>query len=310
MESEPMIIYLLFALLAATLAFPFVAEALRPRMTATRRKLAPGQFANLSQGITHYQWTGPEDGPVAVCVHGLTTPSFVYGPFAEGLAAKGYRVLTYDLYGRGFSDRPKGEQDSAFFNRQLNDLLADQGVTEPFVLVGYSMGGAIGAGFAAAHLTRVKQLILLAPAGMALDLGPLVDMAQRGTFMGTWMTLGFYPKSLRRATEGERGLESPIPHMVDRQIEETRLKGFAPAVLSSLRGVLDEDLEPAHRAVAAAGIPVTAIWGETDEVIPLECKDRLSDWNPAAQNHVIAGAGHTVTYTHTDEVLKALNKTL
>lgn len=305
-----MIIYLLFALLAATLAFPFVAEALRPRMTATRRKLAPGQFANLSQGITHYQWTGPEDGPVAVCVHGLTTPSFVYGPFAEGLAAKGYRVLTYDLYGRGFSDRPKGEQDSAFFNRQLNDLLADQGVTEPFVLVGYSMGGAIGAGFAAAHLTRVKQLILLAPAGMALDLGPLVDMAQRGTFMGTWMTLGFYPKSLRRATEGERGLESPIPHMVDRQIEETRLKGFAPAVLSSLRGVLDEDLEPAHRAVAAAGIPVTAIWGETDEVIPLECKDRLSDWNPAAQNHVIAGAGHTVTYTHTDEVLKALNKTL
>ncbi|MEO0774599.1 MAG: alpha/beta hydrolase [Pseudomonadota bacterium] len=305
-----MIIYLLFALLAATLAFPFVAEALRPRMTATRRKLAPGQFANLSQGITHYQWTGPEDGPVAVCVHGLTTPSFVYGPFAEGLAAKGYRVLTYDLYGRGFSDRPKGEQDSAFFNRQLNDLLADQGVTEPFVLVGYSMGGAIGAGFAAAHLTRVKQLILLAPAGMALDLGPLVDMAQRGTFMGTWMTLGFYPKSLRRATEGERGLESPIPHMVDRQVEETRLKGFAPAVLSSLRGVLDEDLEPAHRAVAAAGIPVTAIWGETDEVIPLECKDRLSDWNPVAQNHVIAGAGHTVTYTHTDEVLKALNKTL
>lgn len=305
-----MIIYLLFALLAATLAFPFVAETLRPRMTATRRKLAPGQFANLSQGVTHYQWTGPVDGPVAVCVHGLTTPSFVYGPFAEGLAAKGYRVLTYDLYGRGFSDRPKGEQDSAFFNRQLNDLLADQGVTEPFVLVGYSMGGAIGAGFAAAHLTRVKQLILLAPAGMALDLGPLVDMAQRGTFMGTWMTLGFYPKSLRRATEGERGLESPIPHMVDRQIEETRLKGFAPAVLSSLRGVLDEDLEPAHRAVAAAGIPVTAIWGETDEVIPLECKDRLSDWNLAAQNHVIAGAGHTVTYTHTDEVLKALNKTL
>ncbi|MEM6587841.1 MAG: alpha/beta hydrolase [Pseudomonadota bacterium] len=308
MEGESVILYTFAALVAAALAFPFVAEALRPRMTATRRKLAPGQFAQLSQGTTHYQWTGPEDGPIAVCVHGLTTPSFVYGPVAEGLAEKGYRVLTYDLYGRGFSDRPKGDQDSVFFNRQLDDLLDDQGITEPFLLIGYYMGGAIGAAYTAANLTRVKQLILLAPAGMALDLGPLVEMAQRGTFMGTWMTLGFYPKSLRRATEGERGLESPIPHMVDRQIEETRLKGFAPAVLASLRGVLDEDLEPAHRAIAKAGIPVTAVWGQTDEVIPLDCKDRLSEWNPQARNHVVEGAGHTVTYTHTPEILEYLNE--
>ncbi|MEM7733142.1 MAG: alpha/beta hydrolase [Pseudomonadota bacterium] len=302
-----MILYALTALVAATLAFPFVAELLRPRMTATRRQLAPGQFARLSQGITHYQWTGPGHGPIAVCVHGLTTPSFVYGPLADGLAEKGYRVLTYDLYGRGFSDRPTGEQNSAFFNRQLDDLLAHQGVSEPVSLVGYSMGGAIGAAYTAMNPSRVKQLILLAPAGMALDLGPLVDMAQRGTFLGTWMTLGFYPKSLRRATEGERGLETPIPHMVDRQIAETRLKGFAPAVLASLRGVLDEDLEPAHRAIEKAGIQVTAVWGEKDEVISLNGKDRLSAWNPNAQNHVVEGAGHTVTYTHTPGVLKCLS---
>lgn len=305
-----MIVYALFALLAAVLVYPFLAEALRPRMSTTRRKLAPGSFASLSQGVTHYQWHGPEDGPVIVCVHGLTTPSFVYGPLVDGLVEKGYRVLTYDLYGRGFSDRPKGEQDSAFFNRQLDDLLADRGVTEPFVLVGYSMGGAIGAAYTAANLEQVKQLILLAPAGMALDLGPLADMAQKYSFMGKWMTLGFYPKSLRRATEAERGLESPIEFMVDRQIEETRLKGFAPAVLESLRGVLVEDLEPAHRAIAAGGVPVTAVWGETDEVIPLDCKDRLTEWNPAARNHIVADAGHTVTYTHTPAVLDALSETL
>ena len=57
-------------------------------------------------------------------------------------------------------------------------------------------------------------------------------------------------------------------------------------------------------AIAGANIPVAAIWGETDEVIPLECKDRLSDWNPHAKNFVVGGAGHSVTYTHTPEVLK------
>ncbi|MEL6118592.1 MAG: alpha/beta hydrolase [Pseudomonadota bacterium] len=301
-----MIIYALFALLAAVLIYPFLAEALRPRMNTARRKLAPGQFATLSQGVTHYQWRGPEDGPLAVCVHGLSTPSYVYNPFAEGLVGQGYRVLTYDLFGRGFSDRPGSDQDSAFFNRQLDDLLADQRVTEPFLLVGYSMGGAIGAAYTSANPSRVNRLVLLAPAGMKLDLGPLADMAQKYSFMGMWMGLGFYPKSLRRSLKTERGMESPIEFMVDRQIEETRMKGFAPAVLSSLRGVLDEDLEPAHRAIAAAGIPVTAIWGETDEVIPLECKDRLSEWNPHAKNFVVKDAGHSVTYTHTPEVLKVI----
>jgi pimeloyl-ACP methyl ester carboxylesterase len=65
--------------------------------------------------------------------------------------AKGHRVLTYDLYGRGYSDRPGGEQDARFFIRQLEDLLEHQGVTQPVTLLGYSMGGAIGAAFAAKH---------------------------------------------------------------------------------------------------------------------------------------------------------------
>ena len=55
---------------------------------------------------------------------------------------------------------------------------------------------------------------------------------------------------------------------------------------------------------------MTAIWGETDDVIPLNCKDRLSEWNAAVQNHVVAGAGHTVTYTHTADVLNALKQFL
>ncbi len=305
-----MIFWGFLALTAAILAYPFILEQFRPRMTETRRKLAPGQFATLSLGVTHYRWLGAEEGPVVVCVHGLTTPSFVYGPLAEGLGQMGYRVLIYDLYGRGFSDRPRGDQDSGFFNRQLDDLLADQGIEAPFTLVGYSMGGAISTAFAAESPERVKHLVLLAPAGASLDLGPLAELAQKYDALGKWITLGFYPKSLRRALQTERGQVSPIDFMVDRQIEETRMKGFAPAVLSSLRGVLSEDLQPSHRKIAQRDLPVTAIWGETDEVIPLECKDTLSKWNPQAMHHVVAVAGHNVTYTHTDEVLTFLRNRL
>ena len=53
------------ALLAVFLilaALPVVAELLR---WPAKRGKAPGEFAALPSGVTHYRWHGPEDGPVA-----------------------------------------------------------------------------------------------------------------------------------------------------------------------------------------------------------------------------------------------------
>ena len=69
---------------------------------------APGRFALLSRGATHYQFLGLRGGPLAICVHGLSTPSFVFEALAAFLIGRGYRVLIYDHYGRGYSDRSKG----------------------------------------------------------------------------------------------------------------------------------------------------------------------------------------------------------
>jgi pimeloyl-ACP methyl ester carboxylesterase len=310
MAGGAMILWLILAAWVAAAAYPFILEALRPAMNASRRKMASGAFAKLSQGTTHYQWSGAAEGPVAICVHGLTTPSFVWGPIAEELGRMGYRVLSYDLYGRGYSDRPKGAQTSDFFIRQLEDLTEDQGLTGPVTLLGYSMGGAIGAAYAAKHPDRVQHLALIAPAGFGHDLGPIADLAVKYTILGRWFALGFYPKSLRRSLEGERSMPSAIPGMVSMQIAETRLKGFAPAVLSSLRGILNEDLAPAHAALADAKLPVTAIWGEEDDVIPLACKDVLAERIPHAGQAVVPKASHAVAYTHVPEVMAPLKSNL
>ena len=114
---------ILFLIVIAILAAPFIIEWRRIPMDAQARADAPGEFAELSNGITHYQFHGPVDGPLVVCVHGLTTPSFVYEGLAKRLMERGYRVLVYDHYGRGYSDRPKGDQDRAFFVSHLEELL-------------------------------------------------------------------------------------------------------------------------------------------------------------------------------------------
>ena len=128
-------------ILGAFIAIPLMFELTRSSMNSTERDTASGQFAQLSQGITHYEWFGPKRGPIVVCIHGLTTAFIVWSSLSKGLTLIGCHVLTYDLYGRGFSDRPRGKQNEAFFTQQLNDLLRHGEITDTISIVGYLMGG-------------------------------------------------------------------------------------------------------------------------------------------------------------------------
>jgi len=287
-------------------AIPLTIELTRAGMTDAVRAKAPGQFALLSQGTTHYQWLGPERGPVAVCIHGLTTPSFVWHGMAKGLALMGFRVLIYDLYGRGYSDRVRGTQDAEFFDQQLTDLLAQENVGNNLTVLGYSMGGAIAAHFTARHPQRVKQLILLAPAGMFELAGPKIALARDLPVIGDWLFLAAYPWEVRRGIAAEVHLPTTVEGIYDLQEQETGRRGYFPAVLSSLRGLLRKPCEDQHRAIYAAGVPVFAIWGEQDDVVPLTCKDTLDKWNPAVRQVVIQAAGHSLPHTHTEAVLDAI----
>ena len=299
-----------FVLLVILAAVPVVIERRRPKMSAQFRKEAPGQFVELANGVTHYQWLGPIRGPVAVCVHGLTTPSFVWQGLARGLSAMGYRVLVYDLYGRGYSDRPAGPQDREFFVGQLENLLADQGVHQDFTLVGYSMGGSIATAFAAKHPNRVRQLVLLASAGLNTEFGRLAQFIRKVPVVGDWVMLTIFPHQHRKAAHAESHHPSSVPDIGKLMQAELKFQGYIPAVLASLRGIVAEDMRADHKTISRAGIPVLAVWARNDTIIPLSALGELATVSRSAKQDVIDDAGHGLVYTHTDDVLDALRETL
>lgn len=304
-----MIVFLV-VLVSLMIVVPFAIEARRKVMGPEDRQNAPGEFIELSQGITHYQWHGPVRGPIAVCVHGLTTPSFVWQGLTAGLTAMGYRVLTYDLYGRGYSDRPKGAQTDTFFLLQLEELLQSQEVAEDFTLIGYSMGGAISTCFTAKHPDMVRLLVLLAPAGMSMATGRIAQIIRHTPIVGDWLMMALFPARHKKEVEGERGLPSSVPDITDLQIRELEYQGFTAAVLSSLRGILGRELKAEHRTIHQSGVPVLAIWGRDDGVIPLSAMGTLTEWSRSTRQEVIEGAGHGLTYTNTDQVLEILRERL
>ena len=288
---------------AVLIAFPFAYEELRRPVS---RVYGDGASAKLPSGTTFYRWSGPEGGPVAVCVHGLTTPSIVFSGVSRALSALGYRVLVYDLYGRGLSDRPAGQQTPAFFLRQLRELLADQGVTGRYTLIGYSMGASIASALAAREGSRVDALVLLAPAGVkpvpALPYDSLLTLPVFGDWLmrlaGGWL--------LRRQLAAAGASPTMVPDLREKQIAETRTRGYLPAVLSARRHTLTRTHKTDHETIRDNGTPVLAIWGRDDSVIPIKTMGTLAHLNPDAHHVEIADAGHEFLQTHPSRVAEAL----
>ena len=100
----------------------------RQTLDATARAAAPGKFVQLRDGITHYDLSGPDSSRTVVLLSGFSVPFYIWEPTRDALAANGFRVLRYDYFGRGYSDRPKLRYDLATYDAQLTELLDSLGV--------------------------------------------------------------------------------------------------------------------------------------------------------------------------------------
>ena len=257
-------------------------------------RAAVGQAAELSDGVTWYELGGPESGIPVVLVHGLTTPSFIWdGPF-ETLARSGFRVLRYDLFGRGYSDRPALDYDPALYDRQLLELLAvafADNPEQPVHLVGLSMGGAVVTRFAVDHPPRVRSVSLISPAGVPVEL-PFRARIARAPLIGDYMmrALGdrLLASGLDRNVATDRGREI----LQRRFFEQTEYYGYKRAILSSLRSMPLESMQDVFERLGASSTPCLLLWGTADLVIPFELHRHVLAAMPEARFHALAGVGH------------------
>ncbi len=290
-------------------ARPFIVERGRPAIGPSQRHGVKGEFIQLSQGVTHCRWAGSARGPVAVVVHGLASPMASMDAVADGLGRLGYRVLMYDLYGRGLSDAPGGKQDRAFFLRQLSDLCAYHGLTEELTVAGYSMGGSIATAFATEYPHSVKRVILIASAGLQTNESRFSAFCRRVPVLGDWAHAMFARNRILNAIP-VRHQNKGIDVVYQAQRREVSRRGYLPALLASRRGMLAEVQENDHRKLYRQGIPVAAIWAGADPIIPLRAVGLLGLWNRDARQEVIEGADHGLPYTHAKEMADALRAIL
>ena len=156
-----------FGILILGIIIPYWLKTKELKKISSKDLPPEGDWAKLSMGNIYYRWHHPEqkNGQTIVMVHGFSTPSFVWNGLLDGLLNKGYSILVYDHYGRGFSERPRTKYSLDFYVETLKELISHQNIDEKIHLVGYSMGGPIIGGFAEKYSDQVKSLSFIAPAG-------------------------------------------------------------------------------------------------------------------------------------------------
>jgi pimeloyl-ACP methyl ester carboxylesterase len=269
-------------------------------LTAQTRATLPGQFIALSEGVTHYNLTGPAGGQLVVFVNGFSVGSFGWDRTVPALTAAGFRILTYDLYGRGYSDRPSGPYTLERFVGQLDELLSALQVDRPVDLAGVSMGGYITAGFAARHPERVRRVVLLAPQSTSMGsdsrLGA-VTLPVVGEYVFAVYLTPFYLADNDDDFKDPKQAES----LRAEYREAARYAGFSAALLATLRDMTGDPFIE-YRALGQQDRPVLLIWGEEDRTSNFANALQVQAAIPHARLHTIPAQRHAVYYERPDLV--------
>jgi pimeloyl-ACP methyl ester carboxylesterase len=229
-----------------------------------------------------------------VLVHGFSVPYFVWDPTFDALVQAGFHVLRYDLYGRGYSDRPAVTYDYDLFDRQLVELLDALDIETPVDVVGLSMGGAVSVTFTDRHPERVRRLALISPVGLPIDnpLKKIVEVPIVGELI-----FGFGGGQLLISTMGDDVAGNlDLTDYIRRYKETMQYQGFLRALLSTMRAGVITNARGAFAGVGRQDTPVLLIWGTLDQTVPYGQSDEVRRLVPQAEFHPIEGAGHISHY--------------
>jgi pimeloyl-ACP methyl ester carboxylesterase len=260
----------------------------RKTLDDAARAEAPGKFVRLRDGFTHYELSGPDTGRTVVLLSGASVPFYLWDPTRDALVAKGFRVLRYDYFGRGFSDRPKLRYDLATYDRQLAELLDTLGIRGPVDVAGVSMGGVVAADFADRHPRRVRSLTLVAPGIGAI---PETPFPLRVPGVGELLMTAAAP-AMANGQRDDFLHPERHPDWVSRYEVQMRYEGFRRSMLQTMRGDVFKRPAASFTTLAKSRIPILVLWGKADRTVPFARSDSVRAAFPRAEFHAIDGAAH------------------
>jgi pimeloyl-ACP methyl ester carboxylesterase len=255
------VLFLLFIFVVIPTCLYFALD--RENIEISEFRLNSGyQKVKLTDGITSYKDIGDKNNKVIVLVHGATFGSLAYEEYVNVFVENNYRVITYDQFGRGFSDRVHSGVSIELMEKQLKELIKHCEV-EDVILYGVSFGAAVVAKYAANNPENISFIGYQVPLINSANV-PLLSIVKIPLY-GDLLSRGFLvPGVLKRIEEYEDLMSKKL---LDHYIRQFEVKGtenfFKQFFLGNAMGNRLND----HSIIGSKSIPSYFAYAEDDEEI-------------------------------------------
>lgn len=220
---------------------------------------------------------------------GFSVPYYVWDPTFAALADAGFRVLRYDYYGRGFSDRLDVPYSQDLYVRQLTELLDAVSIKGAVDLGGVSLGASVITSVADRYPDRVRSLIYVDPSfrhsytpGFTAGVPVLWDFITAVLDERRWAD-----EQLGDFYHPER-----FPDWPARYREQLQYRGFRRARLSEIVSNAESEQVLEVQRVGRHSRKVLLIWGKEDRTVPFKESEGLTRTIPNARLVAVESAGH------------------
>jgi len=316
MEKLLLIVAIIFVLLA----FPYLYKLSGLKKISKEDIPATGDWVKLSRGNIYYEWFVPEESTevkgTIVLVHGFSTPSFVWGGLTSNFTNSGYKVLVYDHFGRGYSERPRTKYNKDLYLETLRELIVSQGIEDKVHLVGYSMGGPIVGYYADTYPDSTQSASLIAPAGFSKSI-PETRSWKTMPIIGDWFWRVFSDRLYGIGNMSEtKSSDDPLSINEDRFLplfeKQLSFRGFNESLLSTIRNFNLFDIRNTYESLSSKNIPLLVLWGKKDGVVPYTGSIEFERIFPDGKLITIEDGTHDITYRQTtivvDQILEFIDK--
>ncbi|MHB8067227.1 MAG: alpha/beta fold hydrolase [Desulfobaccales bacterium] len=243
--------------------------------------------------INYYQ---AGQGQPLILLHGFGASAYTWRLLGPKLAEEN-QVFTIDLKGHGFSDKP---QDGKYAVSDQADMVAafikDRRLQD-VVLIGNSMGGAIAlmTYFKMREETpaAVKGLVLIDSAGYPQKMPFFISMARH-----PWLSaLGSKLLSPRFVTgmvlrKCYFNRDKITDEMIDTYAYYGSMPGASEAVRQTAVQIMPANMEAMIAQYKTVRVPTLIIWGQEDQVVPLEVGRNFKRDIPDAELVILPRCGH------------------
>jgi len=236
-------------------------------------------------------------GETLLLIHGMAGSSETWRAVIPQLAKK-YRVIAPDMLGHGQSDKPRGDYSLGAFAVWLRDLLDELGVTRA-TIVGQSLGGGVAMQFVYQHPDYCQRLVLISSGGLGPDVGWTLRLLSAP---GAELILPVIaPKPVLnvgnklRSWLSAAGIQSPRGAEIWSAYSSLSDSQTRHAFLRTLRSVVDyrgQAVSALNRLHLTSELPTMAIWGDKDQIIPVDHAYAAQAARPGSRLEVLAGVGH------------------